>query len=495
MTTTTDPVRPAAAPVLEEIDPALLVIDLNIRDSITLDDGLVSSVRELGVLEPVVGCRTEDGAVRVLFGHRRTLAAIEAGLPAITVVVTEPSSAGSFGGHDVSRILGQYAENTHRAGLTASEQAGVATQLLDLGLTTADVAERTRLPETAVAAARAIRASRAASAAAVARPELTLDQVAGIAELGDDEDTVAGLVTAAEDGAGAFRHALERARTEKAEREARDAITAKLTAEGVTISDRWPAWTAQLENLHGDAGKKITPRGHKACPGHSAYLQVRWDSTGPVCQPVYFCADPRANGHKAAGGGDVKGADVVDLDKQRAERQRVLAGNKAWRSAEKVRREWLTEFAARKAGPADAFKFIAGSLARRYDFAIRHGLETSWIASRQILGLKAPAPGDGADGLADGLAEALERASGPRALVITLTMILGAYEDATSTDTWRLTGYSGDRKPAQRYLSALAAWGYELSPIEQSVADGEPWQPETAAEKPAGSQDQAAAGE
>ena len=72
----------------------------------------MASIREVGVLMPIVAVRTAEGAVRVRYGHRRTLAAIEADRPTVPVIVT-----GSDDADDVARIITQWHENEHRAGL------------------------------------------------------------------------------------------------------------------------------------------------------------------------------------------------------------------------------------------------------------------------------------------------------------------------------------------------------------------------------------------
>src|SRR5688572_63963 len=70
---------------LVSIDPATLLVDLNIRCDVRLDKDFVASIKELGVLVPVTAVQTSSGELRVRFGHRRTLAAIEAGLDAVPV--------------------------------------------------------------------------------------------------------------------------------------------------------------------------------------------------------------------------------------------------------------------------------------------------------------------------------------------------------------------------------------------------------------------------
>ena len=51
-------------------------------------------------------------------------------------------------------------------------------------------------------------------------------------------------------------------------------------------------------------------------------------------------------------------------DEQKAERRTLIADNKAWASAEIVRREWLTEFLSRKTMPTDAQHWVAVALTR-----------------------------------------------------------------------------------------------------------------------------------
>ncbi len=61
-----------------------------------------------------------------------------------------------------------------------------------------------------------------------------------------------------------------------------------------------------------------------------------------------------AEGHDA--GADA--ADEAEAEVRRQERRRVIANNKAWASAETVRREWLTGFVARKTAPKGAESLI-----------------------------------------------------------------------------------------------------------------------------------------
>jgi ParB family chromosome partitioning protein len=70
-----------------DVDPRRLVLEVNIRHDADADAALVASIRQHGVLQPIVCEEPEPERFVVLAGHRRTLAAIEAGLAMVPVTV------------------------------------------------------------------------------------------------------------------------------------------------------------------------------------------------------------------------------------------------------------------------------------------------------------------------------------------------------------------------------------------------------------------------
>ena len=100
-------------------------------------DALVESVREHGVLSPVL-VRPKDGpkgiAYELVAGHRRFAAAKKAGLSAIPAHVRELS--------DTEALELQVVENLHRADLHPLDEALLYVQLLRVNYTTAKIAER-----------------------------------------------------------------------------------------------------------------------------------------------------------------------------------------------------------------------------------------------------------------------------------------------------------------------------------------------------------------
>jgi ParB family transcriptional regulator, chromosome partitioning protein len=65
---------------------------------------------------------------------------------------------------------------------------------------------------------------------------------------------------------------------------------------------------------------------------------------------------------------------------------------------------------------------------------------------------------------AGALSATLKNAGDARAQMITLALVLGAHEADLGMHTWR-----SRNRAAERYLSQIATWGYDLSETEQSV--------------------------
>ena len=96
---------------------------------------LSASVRELGVLQPILVRQRDDGTYELIAGERRWRAAKRAGLRTIPAVVRSAT--------DVSSLEQALVENLHRADLNALEEAAAYQQLIeDFNLTHDEVATR-----------------------------------------------------------------------------------------------------------------------------------------------------------------------------------------------------------------------------------------------------------------------------------------------------------------------------------------------------------------
>lgn len=96
---------------------------------------LVTSVREVGVLQPVVVRETSPGRYQLVMGERRWRASREAGQPTIPAIVRETA--------DDALLRDALLENLHRQQLNPLEEAAAYQQLLaEFGATHDELAER-----------------------------------------------------------------------------------------------------------------------------------------------------------------------------------------------------------------------------------------------------------------------------------------------------------------------------------------------------------------
>jgi ParB family chromosome partitioning protein len=96
---------------------------------------LAASIREVGILQPLVVRRADNGRYEVIAGERRLRAAKAAGLPTVPVVLRDSG--------DEELLRDALIENIHREDLNPIEQAEAFKALLgDLGLKQEELADR-----------------------------------------------------------------------------------------------------------------------------------------------------------------------------------------------------------------------------------------------------------------------------------------------------------------------------------------------------------------
>lgn len=96
---------------------------------------LIHSVREFGVLQPVIVRKNAENQYELIMGERRTRAAREAGLSVIPAIVRETA--------DEDLLRDALLENLHRSELNPLEEASAYQQLLeDFGITQEELASR-----------------------------------------------------------------------------------------------------------------------------------------------------------------------------------------------------------------------------------------------------------------------------------------------------------------------------------------------------------------
>ena len=437
---------------VEHIDPNQIEVETNVRTIVKVDPALVASISEFGVLEPVVCRRGTDGTVNVRMGQRRVLAAREAGRPTVPAYIVEGDDS------TVQRLLEQFAENEHRADLTEPERAAVFQQLTFEGLTVPQIAKQTGVKKAVVEAGIKVAGSEFAGKIAT-KHGVTLDQAAALIEFEGDKDAVDRLVQYAEEAPEQFAHELQRQRDEHARAEAVAYERTTLTEAGYTILESRP--DSYYDKEHVSIRDLVTAEGEPVTVEQLAevtpkFAHVRSYYDGDI-DVAYYVTEPKGWGFKkVSASGSVSGP---MSDEQKAERKTLIANNKAWDSAEVVRREWLASFLSRKTLPKDAAAFVAIGLTRhRTD--VSSALAAGNRFAAVLLGLAEP-ESHWAPSPVDAYAEQPGKAA-----QVTLAIVLAGMELSVGRYTWR-----NPSSTAVRYFGQIAAWGYPLSEVEQIVVD------------------------
>ncbi len=283
--------------------------------------------------------------------------------------------------------------------------------------------------------------------------ELTLHQAAVLIQLDDDPDAVKELRKVAKKKPAAFDHEAQRLIGAKATRDEIAKTRAEYEANGVTVVD-WPAWndpdTAFLRDLRTGDGEPLTEENYAGKPGHAVAVGESWRGVAVEHVVVNW----KLHGlRKLTGTGSTAGRKLTEEEK--ATRREVITNNKAWDSAEKGRRTWLTNLLSRKRLPADALAFAATVLASR-SHEVGRAVQSRHRIARLLLGLDQTVGDDPLAGLIEKTPNKAEN--------VTFALALGALEGATHRHTWR-----NPTEAARAYFQQLSNWGYNLAEVEQFV--------------------------
>jgi len=249
----------------------------NVRDDLTLTEEFVASIASEGVRIPLLITTGPDGGWRVIEGHRRLAAAVQAGLDEVPCDL-DPGRAGDEAGQYLDMLLAN--SDAYRANYTLLEETAALFAAYEAGASRTRIRKATgRTPaqvKTALAAGGLPGETRAR--AAEASPDLTLEDLALVAEFDDDPEATDRLLSCLE-YQYPLEHAAQRIRQDRAEAAEHARIRAELEAAGVPVTDSLPQGAAWLTSLSHD-GQDLTPETHAVCPGHGATFQA-WNLLSP----------------------------------------------------------------------------------------------------------------------------------------------------------------------------------------------------------------------
>lgn len=438
---------------LLRVPPGQLVIDDNIRKTVKLDPDFVKSIKQHGVLVPILVTAGDGDTYKVTDGQLRVLAALDTGRTDVPIVVEAEKDT-------AARLIEQLVVNDHRSGVIDADRAAAYQTLFELGVSADTLARKTNVPKKRVETALAVAGSKYASEVLDAG-NVTLEQAAAIVEFEEDVEVAEQLGTIALENPSRFEHALAVARSDREAARVHAETAAQLEAEGYTITDEIDYYheangtIARIDLLYLDEARKtrLANTSKERIPhreGLKAVLRDTLEGYGPDRKPVTvvrFYVDGWAEqglhvdpsflrGGAAAGGG------LTDEEKEK--RREVRENNKLWGPATDVRRAWIKELLQRKDLPTGWELFVALYVARTHDtahtvsmgFLDAKGVPSTWLQANPT---KAP----------------------HYLIACAIADIESAYEFAKS-------GWRNPLAPA--YLAQLSKWGYTLSDLEETVA-------------------------
>ncbi|QSR24119.1 nuclease [Nocardioides aromaticivorans] len=508
--TPADPAADEATEVVQAeeflyLDPADIIIGTNVRTDLRADHKeFRKSIKERGVLEAVTVYRNEDGQYVLLRGQRRTVTAAEVGTPTGLIparVVPQPA--------DADRIGDQMVENIHRAGMREAEIVAGVEQLALLGVSAAQIAKRTSIDRPTVNAALAVTKADQ-SRNRLDSGDLTLEEAAIFAEFEHDPEAVERLENAKR-WRRSLAHEAQRLRDEAAEREADAAEVERLRAEGLPVLTAEEVEEAdevlRIERLVTEDGEPLPEEEWPNVPGARVHVVKEWaypedeydeesedgdesededyEPAEPYQQyvPVWVVTDLAASGLRRRGfsgstttDSSDEGESEEEAEARREERGRVIANNKAWASAETVRREWLATFVARKTAPKGAEALICEAVVTGHQ-SLSKAMDHRHPMLFTLLGVDRPTGYYGAGH--DECHKIATKASTPKAATMTtLAAVIAAWEATTGKHSWRNpTAWDA------RVLGALVEWGYQPSEVERILLGEEP-QTSTGSDEP-----------
>jgi ParB family chromosome partitioning protein len=231
---------------LEHIDPRELVLDTNVRDEAELNAEFIASIKEHGVLVPIVAVRGQDGQLFVRYGQRRTLAARGTELSTVPVYIRSASD-GDDTAQLVERVTEQIVENDQRRELTNTQRAKGIQQMLDAGVSVTKVAKALSVHKDTVKAAGTAGKSQAAMEA-LSTDQLSLTEAAALAEFDDVPNALDRLVRVA--GTQWFDHTVSQLREQQASLKAQREAEQPWREKGFTMLDSFPgAWDVERVEL------------------------------------------------------------------------------------------------------------------------------------------------------------------------------------------------------------------------------------------------------
>ncbi len=194
--------------------------------------------------------------------------------------------------------------------------------------------------------------------------DLTLDQLAELADWQDDPDAVAELVAAAP--AGRWDHTRARLTRDRKAQQTLAKEAKRLQAQGLRVINDDPSYyeaPVYLRAITTSDGQDITDEDHAGCPGHAVTVCTD-DWSGRITTDL-VCTDPEQYGHLYRHTRQTSTDSGPLTEEQRTARRELVARNKEMLAAQDVRRAFVQNQAgSRKHSKTQTDWAIAGIVGR-----------------------------------------------------------------------------------------------------------------------------------
>ncbi|MGW1123894.1 ParB N-terminal domain-containing protein [Streptomyces sp. NPDC002526] len=442
----------------------------NAREDLDITASFVESLRVEGCRIPVKVQRIDGGVIQINDGNRRYHAAKDAGLTHL------PYEWEDEGRDAAGQFLDMITTAQHRKSLTRSEMNQAMFSAAEAGAQVGRIAKAAGVRQKDVKTLVKVRSDQALSAVVggASSFEWTFEHLAALGEFADDAEALAAITeAAAEENAdeGDVNWAIAVERTKRDKRIAAEAHRAELEAAGQAIrgaeelSERAvPVW-----RLRG-----ISVEEHADCAGQVWVVDERRGD-----RYVPYCSAPALYEHAVPEGSGTGGTRTpAQVEAERAARAAVKKGNVDWDAAEALRRKWITDLIKRRTLP----KTTTNALVAHVNEALLSG---SWGISDDLnkegtTEILAGFLGLTTEQAKDRSSFAGHVAKDPRrAPQLQFAAIAAVREKRSNRSAWRTDSQHApwNRQPTGRWFRVLASLGYQLTPIEQSVVDEEPYDP------------------
>lgn len=476
----------------------VLVLEKNVRTN-PVYAHLVPSIEANGIRTPLLGYWNDEATVTITDGQRRILAAREAGLSEVPVLV-RPHVSDDEAARNADRLIEQLITSKDRDGLTEVEYMRGVQELFDSKVFKhAEVTKRIGLSNKEASTIKKLGKSQAAMAAIEDR-QLSMADALIVAEFEGNE---AALEKLSNTHPGQLKHVAARIKRDEKEAaeyaEAADPYAAKgftvlprnfyspdepayvwsdklITAEGEpvdaeAISAHAEHWAVRLKrreayvHIHGGHIVPIDQVDEEADDDESAaegYVHVKLVNWQEVWCPVYYTKDAEALGLTVRGAqhGTAEPQDADAKARETEARRKTVELNKHGLAAQDVRREWVAALLSRRTAPKGSLVFIGAQLAQHRDLLNRNKAAHT---AAELFGQTDAA-------VITNQATALDATGDSRATMLLLGQVLGALEALTPKSAWSARPGTWSYQPhSHDYLTFLAAQGYQLSDIERVI--------------------------